>query len=451
MPYVRESPPERSHEGLEQPRRVPDRRAADVLLGLQRTAGNAAVGRLLQRQFTPEQQADFVEINKLLSQGATDPGVLLARAEKLKGELKETADIEKLDKLIAKIQAPQKVVAKPAEKPWLWTPEQRNVALELAKLRQELFAKAKSVQGSYGEGGVELDAHPDDPKSETATVPVCDWEPDMAPAGLRLWAGMVDALRAVKYTNALHFVVFKVQGGPPVVVRISTHASEYAPMRGQPDYLVHDSRAQLVMATGMGIQQRKQTVAETAEWQKKGDTLTVNYEAFTLKLALLQKELGGAPDALLADWLLRIIQMPGAAAESIRRDSKLVTDHHITVLYELASTWMLAEGVRNRTSLITGVLELELIKRGQRKLHDSVMATHPMAHIGSEGQGRAAEQSEDNLLNAQVPLNRNLVNAKQESQVADLGGIKAVQQLLQQFTLAVEKAEALVVKEPVTQ
>ena len=192
-------------------------------------------------------------------------------------------------------------------------------------------------------------------------------------------------------------------------------------------FFVHDTRANLVMHPHSGIQQAREPEVEQA-LNAKGDTLNVSYAAFEQKIKLIERQLK-VHDPKIAEWLLLIIMSPSIAPAAIRKQAPELTDHQLNIMYELVATWMLAEPARHASTMLSGVMELELIEAGRRTFAQSLAKSkkdaHPMSHIGSEAHGRDAEAAELSIGQGggrSKSFNANSVLNKQKEQLAATSG-----------------------------
>jgi len=362
---------------------------------------------IVQRVLTGDQQAVF---NELDAEPAGENAALFARAQALRADLSEAKGNDETDRkavgaLIAKFTrggGKKKVATAPVTKEpkaWEWTGERQAAAALLGTARESVMASAAPSLVT-GVGKQEIPADPRDPNAVETSVPVVHHQPDPRAAGLGLWAGLVQGLETTKTpANTLHMLHFPNLLGGEIQVPLSQHAS--ASESGAPDYFVHDARAPLVMHSTMGLMQGgAPPSAQASAAASSGETFDVSYKAFLAKLGHVKSVLK-VGDPQLAEWMLMIVMSPSIAPAVIRDEAPEIDAAQLQTLFELVTTWMVAEPVRHASSMLSGVMELELIEQGGRTFEQALVGTdvssptHPMSHIGSESQGRDAEQAED--------------------------------------------------------
>jgi hypothetical protein len=415
------------------------------------TVGGA--GYSVQRKFTSTQQQEYDFLER--QPAGPDEG-LRKRAIALLQDLSQDkgndqADTNMVKPLIGKFSAGK---GKPANQPnpqgqqnsWKWTDDQKRLAGLLFTAKQQILQAARQIRQRQGDpASLPVEGAP--PSQPPVVVQLFEYLPDQEQGGLGLWTGLVQALRQVQAANSLHIVRFTTIDGEQITVRLSHHLSHGAQ---QADYFVHDARARLVMTPAMGVQQERVPPEVQQQLATAGDTLDVSYKAFRQKIELIKRELGVA-DPVVARWLLLIIMSPSVAPAAIRRQAPECTRTHLDFLYELVATWMLAEPVRHTSSMLSGIMELELIEIGQRTFEQALVGipgqgpTHPMAHIGSESQGRDAERAEQAINARAAPSPINTVTRRQTEQLtasygeapgaAELG----LRELVQFYTQVVEQ------------
>jgi hypothetical protein len=398
---------------------------------------------IVQRVLTSEQQAIFDELS--IAPDGEDAS-LFARAQALRADLSDDkgndpADRKAVGALIAKFTrggGKKKVVASPSAKepkPWEWTDERRTAATLMGTARESVMAAALPSQ-VLGEETRIVGADPRDSNAFEAPVRVRHHAPDPRAAGLGLWAGLVQSLEETDtLPNTLHMLHFPNLLGDEIQVPLSQHAS--ATGSGAPDYFVHDARAPLVMHSTMGLMQGgAPPSAQASAAASSGETLDVSYKAFLAKLEHVKSVLK-VGDPQLAEWMLMIVMSPSIAPAVIEDEAPEIDASQLQTLFELVTTWMVAEPVRHASSMLSGIMELELIEEGRRTFQEALVGTdvssptHPMSHIGSESQGRDAEQAENLLLGAGdlKGLNFNQVTAKQMAELTQSFGTNAPAEL----------------------
>jgi hypothetical protein len=409
---------------------------AKAQLSAQSPSGNAfvpsAVQRVvrqnvLQRVLTGDAKTE-AETLEAATAGPNEG--LRARASALLKGLTKPVDVEDRTRVLALVEkfsrpkaaAAVSASAEPKAKRWGWSPEQEGVARMLFLAQGKVFEAAERVgQLQTRERSTQIAQESADASAPPVTIPMVEYTPDQRAAGLGIWAQLLTELRGVEaQKDRLHVIHFRTIEGKVITVALSEHKSSH---NGKPDYFVHDSRATLVKTPASGIQQGRQPDLQ-AHLEARGDTLNVSYEAFVTKIALIKHQLEVA-DATVAEWLLLIIMSPSIAPAAIRRQAPKLTDGQLHVMYELVATWMLAEPARHASSMLSGVMELELIEAGAKTFAQSLSKTagdaHPMSHIGSEAQGRDAEAAEISVgIGVGVPKGMNVskVLHKQSGQLA---------------------------------
>jgi hypothetical protein len=401
-----------------------------VLLSLQRSAGNGAVARLLGStrplsvQRWKDEKETLKEIAELDAKPVGHDEALRTRANALLGKAENPAEKMRVVELKQKFSKGGTGGVKPVAVPtklWEWSKEDKESAALLGDLWDRIRSKARQIKAAREETDrLAPDEREDKAKRppSATNVPLYFYEVGDG-SGLGLWAGLIDELRKAKM-NSVHRIRFVDLGGQSVTVVLSQHESAYDK---SPDYFVHDARAQLVYNSVSKIQQ----AAASLPHQPKD--FEVSYRAFADKLGAMRTELSSkqpvaVTDKEIAAAALLVVRNPTTAHLEIMKTLPAATREHVGLLYELVSTWMLAEPTRHASSMVSGVVELELIRLGKKTfaqaLADAPTGSHPMAHVGSESHGRQATQDLP-ALKAGKQSPASAVVHKQAEEVAALG------------------------------
>ncbi|MBI3230515.1 MAG: hypothetical protein HYZ45_10155 [Burkholderiales bacterium] len=365
---------------------------------------------VVQRVLDAKQQQEFDELN----QAEARPDLDLEERVKTLLRSVDKADKPQVGTLLKKFAGGVKAKK---ENEWEWNPQKVEAATHLEDASLEVLRRARQI-ADVTKGAVSLAPDPRDktPLTTNTVVPLIEYKPGNK-SGLGMWTGLLKMLKARPGVPTIHIISFQTVTGHTVQVTLSEHGSASA--KDTPDYFVHDSRSVPYMNSQMGILPGAPggPLAMDAE-----DTLDVNYVAFAQKIQLMKTTLG-VNDAKIAEWMLMIIMSPSLAHGVILKEAPAIKKNQIDLMYELVTTWMLAEPARNKESNISGVMELELIEAGQRSFAQSLSKTdpkaHPMSHIGSESQGRDAEKG----VRQDKPYNK--VFGKQKQQLDDSYGDQA--------------------------
>jgi Domain of unknown function (DUF4157) len=405
-----------------------------------------------QRVLTPEQQAIF---DRLSSAPLRADEELLQQARALMASLSgekgnDAADRKAVGSLMGKLREQKEAEAsgKKEIKPWEWTPEMAGSAALLGSARERILAAA--IPPTTSEGTPErIEADSRDKKPTTALVRVFHHELNPREAGLGLWAGLLGTLKGSDApANSLHMLHFPNILGSEIKVPLSQHASASKASRGAPDYFVHDIRAPLVMHSEMGLMQETSASSEHE----------VSYKAFAGKIKRIESSLK-LTDAKVAEWMLMIIMSPSIAPAAIRDEAPGLTEEDLQILFDLVTTWMVAEPVRHASSMISGIMELELIEGGRRSFEQALTGangespTHPMAHIGSESQGRDAEKMENTLVEESgeklKPVNQVILKQREELKQSYGPNAKAeLDELVRFYTTEVQETLGVAQRKP---
>ncbi len=269
---------------------------------------------------------------------------------------------------------------------WAWSDKQIKVAGALSTASQKLFGLAQHIAVRQQRSWLQIDPRemPEPNITGFNSVVLKTYWPGQSP---REWVNLHRALSQVaSHSNELHVINFFAHANSaPIRVVISTHAHE-----GRPDYLVHDVHAKLNLEHG-SVMTARDAPAEHH----------VSYAAFVKKIAAI-KARDKVSDAGIAVVMQAMIRNPG------HLPPYLVPRDSLQTFTELVATWMLAESIRHRSAMISGMRELQLIASGQRTFEqalgtDDAGGTHPMSQGASLKQGRIAEEEEREISKSGAP------------------------------------------------
>ena len=289
-----------------------------------------------------------------------------------------------------------------------WNEDYVSGARALEAAQSSLLAQAEAIQGTP-KGVRNLDQQLTAASTATATtttttptvatksVPVVRYE-SINENHIGLWLGLLKQLRTPSTRiDTIHEIVFAAPDRP-ITVTLSQHRLVETPPGGSekesPDYMVRDARAAL-------FYDHKVRQGADAEGKHEAKDLSVSYAAFGRRLHAMKGTVD-ASDSDVARWMLLIIEEPLTAPEKIAGECRLDSDG-LQLLFELVATWMLAEPVRHKSAMLSGIVELRLIMSGSQTFQDSLGARHPMQHQGSGQHGRKAERHEEILRDSEDP------------------------------------------------
>ncbi|MGM9516965.1 eCIS core domain-containing protein [Roseateles sp. DB2] len=344
-----------------------------------------AMPPVVQRDLDPESLGELQKL-QALPEGPNEAYRL--RASALYKQSPSTEQRDAITALVAKFSVVKEGGKKAgaAKADWSWSPEQIKVAKELSEAATKVYRLARTMHAHQSQLLLQIDQRemPEPNVTGYHTVALKNYFPEQSPLE---WVHLQHTLSQVaSRSNELHVINFFAFDSPqPISVILSTHDHE-----GRADYLVHDTRAALRFEKG-----EVNTAYDSPPEHR------VSYARFLEKIEAI-KRADNVGDAAIAQVMSAIVRNPG------KLPPYLVPSESLQTFTELVATWMLAESVRHRSAMISGMRELQLIASGQRTFaealgNDDRGGTYPMSQGGSLKQGRTAEAHEDEFRQGTTP------------------------------------------------